>query len=266
MTAGPAGSPLDVLVIGGGQAGLAIGYHLTHVRTAFEIVDADERSGTRGAHAGIRCSCSRPRGTTTCRACRSRRRRTATRARMTSPTTCQATGQVPAAGPLGMYVTSLTRTGGGYVAQRGCRDTGRPTGSRRDRAVPRAVRSADRGRVSTRRAPAPQRRLPALADVPPGKVLVVGAANWAARSPRSSPPRTPWRSGSGNGPCGSAAAAGPRHVGWATARGWTRSPRIRGSVAVVRAGPGASGRVRGGSPAATASGSVPAPRARPARR
>ena len=28
MTAGPAGAPLDVLVIGGGQAGLAMGYYL----------------------------------------------------------------------------------------------------------------------------------------------------------------------------------------------------------------------------------------------
>jgi hypothetical protein len=32
MTAGPSGPPPDVLVIGGGQAGLAMGYHIQHTR------------------------------------------------------------------------------------------------------------------------------------------------------------------------------------------------------------------------------------------
>ena len=32
MSPGPAGAPLDVLVIGGGQAGLAMGYHLAQSR------------------------------------------------------------------------------------------------------------------------------------------------------------------------------------------------------------------------------------------
>ena len=45
MIAGPAGSPLDVLVIGGGQAGLAMGYHLAQSRRPFQIVDAGAEIG-----------------------------------------------------------------------------------------------------------------------------------------------------------------------------------------------------------------------------
>ena len=41
-TAGPA---LDVLVIGGGQAGLAMGYHLTRSGRSFQIVDAGPEIG-----------------------------------------------------------------------------------------------------------------------------------------------------------------------------------------------------------------------------
>ncbi len=39
------GSPLDVLVIGGGQAGLAIGFQLTQDGRRFEIVDAAPEIG-----------------------------------------------------------------------------------------------------------------------------------------------------------------------------------------------------------------------------
>ena len=45
MTAGPAGVPLDVLVIGGGQAGLAMGYHLAQRGLHFQIVDAGAEVG-----------------------------------------------------------------------------------------------------------------------------------------------------------------------------------------------------------------------------
>ena len=45
MTAGPAGPPLDVLVIGGGQAGLAMGYHLAQSGRSFQIVDAGAEIG-----------------------------------------------------------------------------------------------------------------------------------------------------------------------------------------------------------------------------
>ena len=45
MTAGPAGAPLDVLVIGGGQAGLAMGYYLAQRGLSFQIVDAGAEVG-----------------------------------------------------------------------------------------------------------------------------------------------------------------------------------------------------------------------------
>ena len=45
MTAGHEGSPLEVLVIGGGQAGLAMGYHLTQSGRSFQIVDAGAEIG-----------------------------------------------------------------------------------------------------------------------------------------------------------------------------------------------------------------------------
>lgn len=37
--------PLDAVVIGAGQAGLAAGYHLAHTRLRFEILEADPRAG-----------------------------------------------------------------------------------------------------------------------------------------------------------------------------------------------------------------------------
>jgi putative flavoprotein involved in K+ transport len=48
MTAAPpGGSPLDVLVIGGGQAGLAMGYHLAQSGRSFQILDAGAEIGAR---------------------------------------------------------------------------------------------------------------------------------------------------------------------------------------------------------------------------
>jgi putative flavoprotein involved in K+ transport len=40
-----AGPALDVLVIGGGQAGLAMGYHLRRSGRSFQIVDAGAEIG-----------------------------------------------------------------------------------------------------------------------------------------------------------------------------------------------------------------------------
>jgi putative flavoprotein involved in K+ transport len=45
MTPGSTHPPLDVLVIGGGQAGLAMGYHLTRHGRRFEIIDAGPKIG-----------------------------------------------------------------------------------------------------------------------------------------------------------------------------------------------------------------------------
>jgi putative flavoprotein involved in K+ transport len=46
MTAGPRPPALDVLVIGGGQAGLAMGYHLAERGLRFEIVDTGPEIGS----------------------------------------------------------------------------------------------------------------------------------------------------------------------------------------------------------------------------
>src|SRR5919112_3392177 len=46
MTAGPARPALDVLVIGGGQAGLAMGYHLAKRDLRFQIVDSGPEVGS----------------------------------------------------------------------------------------------------------------------------------------------------------------------------------------------------------------------------
>jgi len=46
MTAGPARPALDVLVIGGGQAGLAMGYHLTQRGLRFQIVESGPALGS----------------------------------------------------------------------------------------------------------------------------------------------------------------------------------------------------------------------------
>ena len=45
MTPASAGTALDVLVIGGGQAGLAMGYHLAQSGLSFQIVDAGAEIG-----------------------------------------------------------------------------------------------------------------------------------------------------------------------------------------------------------------------------
>ncbi|WP_138760716.1 flavin-containing monooxygenase [Modestobacter altitudinis] len=45
MTTGPASPHLDVLVIGGGQAGLAMGYHLAQTGLQFQIVDSNSEIG-----------------------------------------------------------------------------------------------------------------------------------------------------------------------------------------------------------------------------
>jgi putative flavoprotein involved in K+ transport len=45
MSPGSAGTPLDVLVIGGGQAGLAMGYHLAQSGRSFQIVDGGAEIG-----------------------------------------------------------------------------------------------------------------------------------------------------------------------------------------------------------------------------
>ena len=49
----------DVVVVGGGQAGLAIGYFLARQRRRFVILEAADWIGARGGPAGTRCFCLR---------------------------------------------------------------------------------------------------------------------------------------------------------------------------------------------------------------
>ncbi len=64
MTPGSAGPPLDVLVIGGGQASLAMGYHLKQRRLSFQIADA----GGISRDASCTHAASRPHPASTCSA------------------------------------------------------------------------------------------------------------------------------------------------------------------------------------------------------
>ena len=66
---------VNTVVIGGGQAGLSVGYHLSRQRVPFVILDAAHASATRGAAGGIRFDCSRLRGRPRSTACRFPRRR-----------------------------------------------------------------------------------------------------------------------------------------------------------------------------------------------
>ena len=59
----------DTIIIGGGQAGLAVGYHLSQQDRDFVILEAHEQMAIHGGGAGTLCSCSPLRSSPACREC-----------------------------------------------------------------------------------------------------------------------------------------------------------------------------------------------------
>jgi putative flavoprotein involved in K+ transport len=178
MMAGPAGSRPDVLVIGGGQAGLAMGYHLVQSGLSFQIVDAGAEIGHvwRSRWDSLRLFTSG---------------RYDNLPGLSFPATADAyPGKDDVASYLQAYaakfnlpvrldvkVTSLTRSGGGYVAKAGgeeleARQVVVATGPFQVPFIPPIADALDPGvhQIHSANYRHPQ-------AVPPGKVLVVGAAN-----------------------------------------------------------------------------------------
>jgi putative flavoprotein involved in K+ transport len=178
MTAGPAGSLLDALVIGGGQAGLAMGYHLAQSGRSFQILDASADIGERW----------RSRWDSLLLFTSGRYNNLPGLPFPAAPDTYPGKDDVanylqayaakfklPVR--LNMKVTSLTRGGGGYIAKAGgevlaARQVVVATGPFQVPLIPPIADMLDPGVHQIHSAHYRHPR-----SVPPGKVLVVGAAN-----------------------------------------------------------------------------------------
>ena len=241
MSPGPAGTPLDVLVIGGGQAGLVMGYHLAQSGRSFQIVDAGAEIGEtwRSRWDSLRLFTSG---------------RYDNLPGLPFPAAQDAyPGKDDVAGYLQAYaarfklpvrlnarVTSLTRSGGGYVAKAGgealeARQVVVATGPFQVPFIPPIADALDPGvrQMHSARYRHPQ-------TVPPGKVLVVGAANSGCQIAQelSATHRVELAAGQ-RIPAIPAAAARPRHLGVGDRAAAGQGDReLAARTAAGRAGPG----------------------------
>jgi putative flavoprotein involved in K+ transport len=178
MNSGSAATPPDVLVIGGGQAGLAMGYHLIQHGLSFEIVDAGAEIGAtwRSRWDSLQLFTS------------GRYDNLPGLPFPAAPGTYPgkddvadylqayaATFELPVR--LNTKVTSLARGDGGYVAQAGgdMLEAGHVVVATGPFQVPLIPSIADALDPSVHQVHSARYRHPQT--VPPGKVLVVGAAN-----------------------------------------------------------------------------------------
>ena len=178
------GHPMDserfeTVVIGGGQAGLATGYHLAWLGRPFVILDAGQRVGDPGGPAGTRCACSPPPRYSGCRAWASRRRPGTTPPRTRWPSTWRTTRPGSTPGPQ-RRPGRLAHPAGGPVPghRRGCRFEAAnvvvASGAYHHPRVPGFAPSSTRASSSS---------TPAATGAPPSSAkaaLVVGAANSGA--------------------------------------------------------------------------------------
>jgi len=172
----------EVIVVGGGQAGLTAGYYLTQAGISHLILDANARVGSRGGGAGNRSSSSQ-------------RRATAPFPGLAFPGDPERfPGKDEVADYLEDYArtfelsirhsspaSSLERLNAGYRINTASTDhqVELPrvrSGDRRYRRPPASVRATDRGEPQRGRHPASQRRLRDPDQIPDQEVLVVGAA------------------------------------------------------------------------------------------
>lgn len=86
MTHSSSAQRFDTVVVGGGQAGLAVGHYLAEQGRDFVILDAAVRVGDCGEDVGTRCVCSPRPATTDFRACPSRNWAATTQPRTRWPT------------------------------------------------------------------------------------------------------------------------------------------------------------------------------------